>query len=111
MFYVSQPRGPFSVYFGPRVGYTRLDTSREFFDGSKDELSTNGWFAAAALGGEIAVIPRASLGIEGAIVFSGASGTESNSSPDGSTCDADVSTSGTSTHLSVALRLYPWGDR
>ena len=101
------------MYLGPRAGYDRIDTSAESTSfisgtGSKSDSGGNGWFASAALGAEVQVTSRASLGVEGALVYEHSSGTVRLTGTTNG--EYDFSISDTYSHFSMVLRWYLWGS-
>lgn len=109
--YVLPHHGPFCMYLGPRAGYSRRDSSSEttsFFESFDTDSNEDGWFASAALGAEVQVTSRASLGVEGALVYENSSGTVRVT---GTTSgEDDFSASFTYSHFSMVLRWYLWGS-
>ena len=108
--YVLPHKGPFSVYVGPRGGYSRRDWSSEHTSSgpagtgrSTSDENTDGWFASGVLGADVQVTSGVSLGVEGEIVYrTGTSDSSSNAE------NSTTNFSGTSTAFSIVFRWFPW---
>jgi len=112
--YVLPHKGPFSVYVGPRGGYSRRDWSSEHTSSgpagtgrSTSDENTDGWFASGVLGTDVKVTSGVSLGVEGEIVYRNSSSTQ-NSSSNAIESPSNSSASSTSTAFSILFRWFPW---
>jgi len=68
LFSVAQPEEKLAIYFGPRVGLLWGSSNANGSSGSAS-TTTNGWFLAAAVGGEYSPTPRFSVGAVAKLEF------------------------------------------
>ena len=68
LFSVAQPEEKLAIYFGPRLGLLWGSSNANGSSGS-GSTTNNGWFLAAAVGGEYSPAPRFSVGAEAKLEF------------------------------------------
>ncbi len=101
LFSVAQPEEKLAIYFGPRVGLLWGSSNANGSSGSAS-TSSDGWFLAAAVGGEYSPTPRFSVGAEAKLEFD-----HTSSSASGGSIPPSVDARAWYSLGALVVRFYP----